>query len=263
MPEGHTIHRLAQDHNAWLRGQELAAMSPQGRFSAEARRLNGSCFLRAEAYGKHLFHFWSGNRITHIHLGLYGRFRVHKNPAPEPRGAVRLRLIGEHRTLDLNGPNRCHLTTPEQFEQQIKKLGQDPLRSDADPEKVWQRLKSSRAAIGSLLLNQSVIAGIGNVYRAEILYLLRICPERPARDLTRDEFDQLWQLAVDLLKTGVKYNRIITVDAQTLGKPLSRATAVERTLIYKSPECPGCGDDVYYWELGNRTIYACSRCQPA
>ena len=111
------------------------------------------------------------------------------------------------------------------------------------------------------MLNQSIIAGIGNVYRAEILFLLGICPDRPGNQLTRDEFDQLWKLTKELLKIGKKLNRIVTVDRQNPQRLVHLPSAADRTLIYKSPECPECGDDVYYWELGNRTIYACDRCQ--
>lgn len=85
------------------------------------------------------------------------------------------------------------------------RLGQDPLSADACPGTLWLRISRSRSAIGTLLLNQSVIAGVGNVYRAEILFLLGIHPETPANRLSRKQFDELWKLTVDLLTTGVKY----------------------------------------------------------
>lgn len=261
MPEGHTIHRVARDHQAFFKGEQLIAMSPQGRFSGEAAKLNGKTFQRAEAHGKHLFYFWSGNQVVHIHLGLYGKFRVHNNPAPEPRGAVRLRMIGQDRTVDLNGPNRCELLTANSLKKLRERLGQDPLRSDADPDKAWQRIMKSRKSIGALLLDQSIIAGIGNVYRAELLFEFGICPDRPGNSLSKEDFEKIWEQSVEWLKLGVKYNRIITIDVSQVTKPLLEAGARERTMIYKSPECPRCGDDVYYWDSGNRTIYACDSCQ--
>ena len=88
MPEGHTIHRIARDHHKWFAGQKLIATSPQGRFEDEAKRINGKTLRAVTAHGKHLFYHWNRNLIGHIHLGLYGKFRVHQNPAPEPRGAV-------------------------------------------------------------------------------------------------------------------------------------------------------------------------------
>lgn len=260
MPEGHTLHRLARDHTRWLAGQSLTVLSPQGRFRSGARRLSGCELLTAEAFGKHLIYMFEG-QLLHIHLGLYGKFRLHRNPPPVPRGAVRLRMMGRERCIDLTGPNQCELLSPPELVELKSRLGPDPLRSDADPERAWERIRNSRSAIGSLLLNQRVIAGIGNIYRAELLFLLRIHPNRMGRQLSRDEFDALWDLTVRLLRVGVKYNRIITVDHQSPGRPLSRLTAKERLQIYKRSACPRCQSALRSWELGNRLIYACETCQ--
>lgn len=260
MPEGHTIHRIARDHQKWFAGQKVGLWSPQGRFETEAERLSGRKLIRTDAHGKHLFYHF-GSQILHVHLGLYGKFRIHKNPAPDPRGAVRVRLIGDNRTFDLNGPNQCELLSSKEVQTLRSRLGQDPLRRDADPELVWEKIHRSRTAIGTLLLNQTLIAGIGNVYRAEILHILAIHPDRPGRELSRDEFDQIWQLSVELLQIGVRYNRIITVDRAVVDQPLSRLRADERLHVYKRPTCPRCATDVVYWTLGNRTIYACEGCQ--
>ena len=108
MPEGHTLHRIARDHSKWFGGQKLIVFSPQGRFEEEAEQLSGRTLSKAEAFGKHLIYRF-GKKIMHVHLGLYGKFRLHKNPAPDPRGAVRVRMVGDSRSFDLNGPNSCQL----------------------------------------------------------------------------------------------------------------------------------------------------------
>ena len=266
MPEGHTIHRLARDHQKFFSGQKLIITSPQGRFESEAKKLSGKRLQSVEAHGKHLFYNFAGRSKSsptrvHVHLGLYGKFRLHKNPAPEPRGAVRVRMIGEERAFDLNGPTRCEILSKPDHEKLLARLGQDPLRNDADPELAWDRIGRSRAAIGTLLLNQSIIAGIGNVYRAEILFLLGIHPERAGNELSREQFDELWELTVRLLGIGLKYNRIITVDRATAGKALSRLKSSERLLCYKKPKCVTCNRKIRKWALGARTMYACERCQ--
>ena len=111
MPEGPTLHRLARDHTAWLGGQKLTITSPQGRFADAAETISGKKLIKAEAWGKHLFYDFAGGRVLHVHLGLYGKFRVYehgpKAGPPEPRGAVRVRMSGKRITLDLNGPNQC------------------------------------------------------------------------------------------------------------------------------------------------------------
>ena len=262
MPEGHTLHRIARDHSKWFSGQEMIVTSPQGRFEKEAKKLNGKKLLKAEAFGKHLFYTFGGrgkHNILHVHLGLYGKFRIHRNAPPEPRGAVRIRMVGEERSFDLNGPNTCELLDNKGFQAIINRLGPDPLHSDADPARAWEKISRSRSAIGALLLNQSVIAGLGNIYRAEILYILGIDPKRIGKKITRDEFDQIWSLSCELLRIGVRYNRIITVLKNE--KPLSRLRSGERLQVYKKESCSHCASDIKHWELGNRKIYACDKCQ--
>lgn len=268
MPEGHTVHRMARDHSKHLAGQIIAVTSPQGRFADGAKRLNGKRLISASAHGKHLFYRWVNPQAArprvinmHVHLGLYGKFRVHRNPAPEPRGAVRVRMIGDQRTIDLNGPTKCEILDSAQLQTLEKRLGIDPLDADADPEFAYQRLSRSKKPIGSALLDQSLIAGIGNIYRAEILHLLKIDPEKPCRDLSRAQFDQLWQLTIDLFRIGEKQNRIITVDLNTLNKPIRRLTKDERLTIYKKQTCANCNSAVRKWTLGARTMYACPKCQ--
>ena len=137
MPEGHTIHRVARDHQRLFAGNKLVVASPQGRFEDEAGLLNGKKLSNVSAHGKHLFYHFGRSLIIHVHLGLYGKFRVHKNPPPEPRGAVRLRMIGPQKSFDLNGPNCCELMNNRQHESVLARLGEDPLRDDASTERVW------------------------------------------------------------------------------------------------------------------------------
>ena len=261
MPEGHTIHRLADDHNRDFAGQILLVSSPQGRFASGAQVLNGRQLINVDAHGKHLLYNWDGKTL-HIHLGLYGKFRRHKSPLPEPRGQVRLRVIGEDKAFDLNGPAACELLTRPQVKNLLDRLGVDPLRDDADPEQVWEKISRSRSPIGTILLNQSVIAGVGNVYRSEVLHLLNMHPERRGCTLTRTEFDELWNLIGDLLKIGQRYNRIIIADPKHVGKSRGRMSRDERLLVYKKEFCIQCGAPIKTWKLSSRSVFACLVCQP-
>ncbi len=268
MPEGHTVHRMARDHSKYLAQQIVNLSSPQGRFAQEAKRLNGKQLISASAHGKHLFYRWVNPQVVrpreivmHVHLGLYGKFRIHKNPPPEPRGAVRVRMIGDAHTIDLNGPTRCEIMDSSQLQSLKNRLGVDPLDPQADPQKAYLRLCRSKKPIATALLDQSIIAGIGNIYRAEILHLLDLDPETPSCDLSRPQFDTLWQLTVDLFQIGVKHDRIITVDLNSINKPIRRLNKDERLTIYKKQNCPRCNSTVRKWALGARTMYACPKCQ--
>ena len=261
MPEGHTIHRLAKDHQRDFAGERLRVCSPQGRFADGAQLLNGRTLLSVEAHGKHLCYHWSGGKLLHIHLGLYGKFRLHHQPIPDPRGQVRLRIVGESRAFDLNGPNTCRILSRKEWSDVQARLGGDPLRADSDLELVWEKISRSRAAIGTLLLNQSVIAGVGNIYRSEVLHLLGIHPETPGGDLTRTQVKSLWTKLKSLLEIGVKYNRIIIAEPKQIGKPRSRMTREERLLVYKQAICAKCDTEISSWLLGARKVFACPKCQ--
>ena len=260
MPEGHTIHRLADDHNRDFAGQILSVSSPQGRFASGARTLDGRQLVNADAHGKHLLYSWD-RKTLHIHLGLYGKFRRHKSPPPEPRGQVRLRVIGDHHAFDLNGPTACELLTKPKVKKLLDRLGVDPLRDDADPQKAWDKISRSRSPIGTILMNQSVIAGVGNVYRSEMLHVLNIHPERKSNTLSRTEFDELWQLIVDLLKIGKRYDRIIIANPEDVGKSRSRMNRKERLLVYKKEFCSCCEAPIETWKLAARNVFACPMCQ--
>lgn len=182
-------------------------------------------------------------------------------PPQPPRDTVRLRVLGSEQAFDLVGPNCCELIDEEGKQRIVDRLGADPLRDDADVDRARERICRSRAPIGTLLLNQSVIAGVGNVYRADVLFDQRIHPERPGRELSTEEFDRIWQRLGEFLKIGVRYNRIITVDVKKAGRPASRIKRRERLLVYGRERCTECGSPIETWELGNRRIYACTVCQ--
>lgn len=263
MPEGHTIHRLARDLGRHLVGHELRVSSPQGRFAADARRVDGAVLDELEPYGKHLFWHWSTGEVGHVHLGLFGRFRVHQGPAPEPPGAVRMRVEGPGATVDLSGPTACSVDGPDERERILSRLGPDPLRRDAQPEAAIGRIARSRAAIGGLLLDQSVLAGVGNVFRAEALFVTGIHPQRPGRDCSPGELDALWSTIVGMLRAGVKANRIVTVDRREVAVPRNgHPRRGETTYVYHRDRCLRCGTATQTVELAGRPCWYCPTCQP-
>ncbi|MGZ6988224.1 MAG: DNA-formamidopyrimidine glycosylase family protein, partial [Thermoanaerobaculia bacterium] len=141
MPEGNTIHRLARIHTRDLAGRRIAVSSPQGRFAKEAKRLDGRRFLRADAYGKHLFHHWSGGLVVHVHLGMAGWFYRHRDRIPTPRPTVRMRLATRGLALDLIGPPTCEVIPEFARRALLARLGTDPLRpSGSLTAEEWERL---------------------------------------------------------------------------------------------------------------------------
>ena len=127
MPEGHTIHRIAKDHSPLLVGRPVAVSSPQGRFAADAALVNGVVLDRIEPYGKHLFYWWANGLVGHVHLGLFGKFRVAAGPqVPAVQGMVRMRMSSDGGTVDLAGPTDCSIGSADDRDAIIGRLESRP-----------------------------------------------------------------------------------------------------------------------------------------
>jgi len=264
MPEGHTVHRLARRHHRHLAGAIVRSSSPQGRF--DAKRAHRCKLLGVEAYGKHLLYAFRAGWV-HVHLGLYGRYFHHRSDAqlPTPRDTVRWRLVAGGHAVDLVGPTRCEWLDPAERDALLARLGPDPLRDDADPDRAIQRLADSRAAVGRMLMDQSVLSGVGNIYRCELLYRAKLDPRAPGRDIDPAALAGLWDDARTLLRRGVRQGAIITVEPEvTPDQPPASAVASrrrpprgERHYVYRQRNCLGCGGPVARWTEAGRQIYAC------
>jgi endonuclease-8 len=264
MPEGHTIHRAARDQARDFVGKALKVSSPQGRFDAGALvDHDGRVLLRGvEAYGKHIFYRFEGDRVVHVHLGLFGKFFRRRSPAPPPRETTRMRLEGETVTLDLVGPTACDVLMPNDVRAIIARLGPDPLRGDVDPQPFYDYVARSKSPIGAVLLDQSVICGVGNVYRAEVLHLLGIHPTVPAKNLPPSVVRSMWELIAGLLRRGVEERRIVTTRGLELAKPRERVPRSESTHVYRRSTCRSCGNVVSTFSLRARRVHVCETCQP-
>ena len=273
MPEGHTLRRLADDLNARFGGRAVRVSSPQGRFAPEASLLDGTVMRTAEAAGKHLFVEFDGEQVVHIHLGLIGKLDLGDGAAPDPLGQVRLRLVANAdgrgpAYADLRGATVCALVTPQERSAVVARLGPDPLRPDADPGRAWRRISRSDRPIGDLLMDQEVVAGVGNVYRAEVLFRHRMHPLRPGRTLRRRQFDVLWDDLVALMAAGVATGRIDTVrpehTPEAMGRDPRRDDHGGEVYVYRrqGQPCHVCGARVRTEVLAGRNSFWCPRCQP-
>ena len=260
MPEGHKSHFIARQHHGLFRGQIVRVTSPQGRFRADARKVTGSRLDRVSAVGKHLFYQFDSGQIIHVHLGRYGKFRQHASPPPHPVGKVRMRLISAEATIDLNGPTTCRVITAEQRHEVTDKLGPDPLAGGRKAD-VLSNIRHSDKPIGSLLLDQSVVAGVGNIFRAEILFEIGQYPETAGSELSSEALDRLWRSLSGMMKKGLRYGRIISVTAREAGRPLRELQGNDRFRVYGKQDCPRCDGPIETTELAARKLYWCRRCQ--
>jgi endonuclease VIII len=298
MPEGHTTHALAARLNHAFAGSRVAVSSPQGKFEAGAVLLDGLTLAEASAWGKHLFVEFDRERWLNVHLGLIGKFSVvrhhlHLDLEPDARpasmpggqvpvqGQVRLRLLNDVWVGDLRGPTVCAVLTPDKVDQIQARLGPDPLRPDADPDLALHRISRSARPIGELLMDQAVLAGVGNVYRCEVLFRNRVDPFRPGREIRPVTWRAIWDDLVTLMPLGMAFGQILTMDDQVveaLAEVADGSSAVHteavtgarlgdrferRFYLYKrtGEPCRVCGSRVRTQLVAGRNLFWCGRCQ--
>ncbi|MBX6386178.1 MAG: formamidopyrimidine-DNA glycolase [Microbispora sp.] len=242
MPEGHLIHRYAREQHEALAGRVVTVTSPQGRF--DARPYDGRVVEGVEALGKHLLYRLEDAPPIHVHLGMQGLFLRYDDPAAPPRKGVRLRLATGETAFDLIAPARCEAMDEPALAALRTATGPDPLRGDGDKGEAVRRLLATRVPVGAAVLDQAVWSGIGNAWRAELLFLTGLDPA--ARDIGAEAAGRLWDTAVRYLALG-----------RDAGQVVSDPDAPDERWVYKRERCRRCGAAVRTWTLASRTAYAC------
>jgi formamidopyrimidine-DNA glycosylase len=269
MPEGHTLYRLAREQQLVFAGRPVRVTSPQGRFAAGAALLDGRVLQDVFSYGKHLFADFGGDTL-HVHLGLYGTFVSGVGDPPPARGALRMRWMadgpdGAGAWTDLRGPTACEVLTGSEVAAVLARLGPDPLRPRADGGVAHRRIAGSRTAIGALLMDQSVLAGVGNVYRAELLFRHRVSPFRPGRTVDAGLWGLMWADLVTLMRAGVRMGRIVTTRPEDRFRRRGQVQRDDAHYVYRRTglPCRVCGTEVRTEVMVGRNLYWCPVCQAA
>jgi endonuclease VIII len=252
MPEGDTIHRIARRMQTALGGKEIAladAPNPRSPIHGRAGQLQGRVLEHAEARGKHLLAHFSGGLALHSHLGMNGRWRIAADGSM-PFGKPWL-VLASGRAIAAQTGAQILRVIPEtrlRNDPALARLGPDPLGPGFDLEAAARRLRSVGAGeeIGEALLDQSLIAGIGNAIKNGALWKAGVSPWRRAGDLDADEAERLLHESREIMRVAVEKGR----------RPPSIYRAERRP-------CPRCGGRVSMRGQGdaNRTTYWCERCQ--
>ncbi len=185
---------------------------------------------------------------------------------PPVVGQVRVRLLTDDACADLRGPTACEVQTPDEVQATIDRLGPDPLVDDVatGEERFVHNVRRRGVAIGQLLMDQNVVSGIGNVYRAEMLFRAGINPHTAGRDLTEAAVRGLWRDWVSLLSVGVETGQMMTMDDLD-PEAYRRAMAHrdDRHWVYHRAglPCRQCGTEIVLEEMQARKLYWCPSCQ--
>ena len=213
-------------------------------------------------------------------IGAPRRARVHVRMSEQTKGLtdevdewpqhvvrqVRLRLLPDITVAALSGPTACVLPTPEEMLATVAKLGPDPLVGDPaeNEERFVRAVRKKPTPIALLLMDQAVVSGIGNVYRAEMLYRQRLNPHTPGRDVPEDVVRALWHDWVRLLAIGVETGQMMTMDGLSPEQyRAAMASRDDRHWVYHRAglPCRVCGTEIALEEIGARKLYWCPRCQ--
>ena len=165
---------------------------------------------------------------------------------------------------DLTGPAACELLDAEGVAAVRRRLGPDPLRADADAEVFVAKARSRRKSIGELLMDQSVISGAGNIYRAEALFRVGISPFRAGNRVSEERLRAIWEDLRPLMEYGVATGFITTVDLDDVPDPLPPDDPeAGRWYVYHRTgrPCLRCGTPVAEREMAARRLFWCPTCQ--
>jgi len=255
VPEGDVLFRTAATLRRWLGGREVTAASTKvERLDAEA--MVGTKVVTVEAWGKHLLVRLDSGYSLHTHLRMTGSWHVYRTGEPWRRPERQARVVlttGERLAVCFNAPV-VELLMPrvEQVHPSLSRLGPDILAESLEVEEIRRRADSrpGEMALGELLLDQRVVAGIGNIWRCEALFVAGHNPWAPRSALGTGEFDDLMRTAGRLMRANLA--------------PVSRRTP---HWVYRRAgrPCRRCGTLVESRRQGEdaRTAYWCPRCQPA
>jgi len=246
VPEGDSLHRIARELQV-LVGERVEAESPnpRGLVTGVARAVHGRRLEQVEAIGKNLVLRFEEAVVVRSHLRMTGRWRVQRRDASRRGGSPWLVLrSSEWEATQWNGPV---LTLGG--DAVVRDLGPDLLAEDAEIGEIVARLRREQDAriIGETLVDQRVVAGIGNVWLAEMLWQVRVSPWTPLRDVTDDQLRGALEWAREAMLASASGRR-------------------SRRAVYRRAgrACPRCGEPIRSRGLGelNRTAYWCPRCQP-
>lgn len=221
---------------------EVSSPHPRGAATGVAERLDGRRLERVEAVGKNLLLTFSGGLVLRSHLRMTGRWTV-RPAGSTTQGRPWLVLRGREREAVLWGGPVLEL-----HKRAVRRLGPDILERPPDLDAMTAALRGQGSrTIGDALLDQWLVAGIGNLWKAESLWLARVSPWRPIRDLSDEELREVLAEAHRLMSRSVESGREERSIYRAAGRP-----------------CPRCRTPIRSWGQGddNRTAYWCPECQP-
>jgi len=247
-----------------MRGKAVHADSPDGRSDDVAAFIDGATLRGIEAIGKHLLYDFGEGRLLHVHLGRFGNFHEGTLPLPEVRGVLRFRLFTDADWFELRGAIAIELYDASMRALLEGRIGPNPLDPRADLKRAYDKIVKSRTPIGLQMMDQSIVGGIGNIYRSEVLFLNGLDPRAPGPALERKAWSAIWSDLTRLMVHGAVVGRIVTTWPKDRKKAQGDVRAEDRFYVYHRTglPCRRCGTAIRTELLGTRSVFWCPQCQP-
>lgn len=234
------------------------------------KELLGKKLLQISRRGKYLIFEFESQKYLISHLGMSGSWQTLAQPADQkiwvPLNHDHVRMELNHVWLIYNDPRRFgfleYLENFEQLEVYFAKMGLEPLAADWQTEELWRRLKPKKQAIKVALMDQSILAGVGNIYACEVLFRLGLDPRCPADKLELGQVQKMRILLAELLESSIHFGGSSIQDFKhTTGQA---GAFQKRFSVYgrAGEKCPVCGEKIKEVKLVGRSTFWCPRCQP-
>ncbi len=270
MPEGPTIKNMADRLRTALTGQLITAVRSRYKKAREEdwpSLLVGRSIEGVRSHGKNLFIELSGGYTVYSHMLMWGSWHIYE-PGEEWRKAEKLaRLVLEtpQKVAVLFNAPLCEVIPPEQLSKhKTSALGPDPLGPDFDKSEVWRRMhlpENREKELGELALDQTVLTGIGNILKSEILFQAGLHPLKPVRSLEEKEFEDFIRYSQLLLQSSYEEGMRKSFIPGWMRPEITSFGFVYRR---KNSPCHLCGTLIEMVRQGEmqRSSYFCPTCQP-
>ena len=273
MPEGDTIFRAARTLNRALAGKTVTrfeSVFPHLTRIHEDAPLTGRTVDAVSASGKHLLMVFSGDLVLRTHMRMNGSWHIYRPGEPWQRSRRDMRIVlstADFVAVGFSIPVAEFLQTSRiARHDELRKLGPDLLADDFDEAEAIRRVRErADTAIADVLLNQRVMAGIGNVYKAEVLFACRVDPFAPVRSLTDEQVSCLVTTARKFLRANVSEGLAAMTTYLGFRKTTRRDDPSERLWVYGrvGEPCRRCATQIKIAKQGRdaRLTYWCPACQ--
>ncbi|OGC38853.1 DNA-formamidopyrimidine glycosylase [candidate division WWE3 bacterium RBG_13_37_7] len=277
MPELPEVHTIAKDLNDAIMGFSVkkcvisSGYKTQPNNAVFIKAIEGSKITKVQRIAKNILIHLENGAVIHFHLAMTGQILLKTQKLAKKSNQNWQRILLE---LEKNGGKKflifndmrmfgkAAVLKHTDLKALQQKYGPEPIDSEMQPEKLWEVIRSKKTTIKNALLNQSLIAGLGNIYATEALFLAGIHPETPTDKISLENMKKLINAAKTVLEEGITHRGSTLPDKMYMDIFGNSGHYQEHFKIYLQTVCPKCGNKVAFKKINGRGTYFCPICQP-